>query len=57
MEKLYRSRTFSKMAGGRRHTPDSTLLDPPRAISYKNHQKSVAYFSHLAPFSLLFFKY
>ena len=31
------------------HTPNLTLLDPPLAISYKNHQKSVAYFSHLAP--------
>ena len=25
------------------------------AISYKNHQKSLAYFSHLAPFILIFF--
>ena len=37
------------MAGGRRHTPHPTPLDPPLAISYKNHQKSLAYFSHLAP--------
>ena len=31
------------------HTPHPTPLDPPLAISYKNHQKSLAYFSHLAP--------
>ena len=49
MEKLYTSKTFSKMAGGRRHTPHFTPLDPPLAISYKNHQISLAYFSHLAP--------
>ena len=39
------------MSGGRMHTPDPTLL----AISYKNHQKSLAYFSHLAPLILFFF--
>ena len=44
-------KTFLKMAGGRMHTPHSTYL----AISYKNHQKSVAYFSQLAPLILLFF--
>ena len=43
MEKLHVSKTFMKMSGGRMHTPDPTLL----AISYKNHQKSLAYFSHL----------
>ena len=30
-------------------------LDPPRAISHKNHQKSLAYFSHLAPLVLFLF--
>ena len=49
MEKLYISKTFSKMAGGRMHTPHPTPLNPPLAISYKNHQKTLAYFSHLAP--------
>ena len=37
------------------HTPHPTLLDPPLAISYKNHQKSLAYFRHLAPLTLLIF--
>ena len=51
MEKLYRptSITFFKMAGGRMHTPHPNPLDPPLAISYRNHQKNPAYFSHLAP--------
>ena len=33
------------------HTPNSTSLDAPLAISYENYQKSLAYrnFSHLAP--------
>ena len=51
MEKSYRptSKTFSKMAGGRMHSlyPSSYPLDPPLAIGYKNHQKSLTYFSHL----------
>ena len=51
MEKLHASKTFMKMSGGRMHTPDPTLL----AINYKNHQKSLAYFSHLAPLILFFF--
>ena len=54
MEKLYTSKTFSKMVGGRRYTL-SYPPDPPLAISYKNHQKSLAYFSHLAPLILFFF--
>ena len=37
------------------HTPHSTPLDPPLAMSYKIHQKSLAYFSHLAQLILLFF--
>ena len=32
--------------------PSSPLLDPPLTISYESHQKSLAYFSHLAPFIL-----
>ena len=55
MQKLYTLKTLSKMASGRMHTPRSTPLDPPLAISYKNHQKSLAYFSHLASLFLLFF--
>ena len=55
MEKLYTSKTCLKMAGGRMHTPHPTPLDPPLAISYGNHQKGMAYFSHLAPLVLLFF--
>ena len=55
MEKLYTSKTFSKMAGGRMHTPHPTPLDLPQAISYENHQKSLAYFGHLAPLILFLF--
>ena len=51
MEKLHASKTFMKMSGGRMHTPVPTLL----ALSYKNHLKSLAYFSHLAPLILFFF--
>ena len=37
------------------HTPHPTPLDPTLAISYRNHQKSLAYFSHLTPLVLFFF--
>ena len=40
MEKLYTSKAFLKMPGG--NTPYPTLPDPPLAISYRNHQKSLA---------------
>ena len=30
-------------------TPHPTPLDPPLAINYRNHQKSLVYFSHLTP--------
>ena len=46
------------MAGGRMHLlhiPHPTPLDSPLAISYRNHQKYLAYFSHLAPLELFFF--
>ena len=33
------------------HIPHPTLL----AVSYRNHQKSLTYFSHLAPLALFFF--
>ena len=52
MEKLYTSKTFFKMAGGRMHIPHPTPFYPPLAISYRNYQKSLAYFSHLAPLIL-----
>ena len=45
------------MAGGKMHRPTSHSippLDPPLAISYRNHQKSLAYFSHLASLILFF---
>ena len=45
----YKSKTFLKMADGKMHIPHPTPLDPPLAISYRNHQKIQAYFSHLAP--------
>ena len=44
-------KTFSKMAGGRMHIPYPT----PLAISYRNYQKSLAYFSHLAPLISFFY--
>ena len=56
MEKLYASKAFLKMAGGRMHAPHPTPLYPRQAISYRiNLQKSLAYFSHLAPLILFFF--
>ena len=55
MEKLHTLKIFSKMAGGRMHTPHPTHLDPPLAISYKNHQMSLAYFSIFAPLILFLF--
>ena len=55
MEKLYASTTFFKMAGGRMHIPHPTPLCSPLAISYRNHQKNLAYFSHLAPLVLFYF--
>ena len=56
--KLYKivcTKTFLKMAGGRMHIPHPTPLDPPLAISCRNHQKSLAYFNHLASLILFFF--
>ena len=53
MEKLYTSKTF--LENGRMHTSHPTPMDPPLAISYKNHQNSLAYFCHLAPLILIFF--
>ena len=55
MEKLYTSKAFLKMAGEKMHTPHPTPLDPHLAISYRNHQKSLAYFSHLALLILFIF--
>ena len=40
---------------GRMHIPHSTPLDSPLAISYRNHLKNLAYFSHLSPLVLFFF--
>ena len=37
------------------HTPHPTPLDPSLAISYRNHQKSMAYFSYLAQLILFLF--
>ena len=55
MEKLYASKKFLKMAGGRMHNSHATPLDPPLAVSYRNLQKSLAYFSHLAPLVVFFY--
>ena len=54
MEKLHTSETVLKIADGGMHTLYPTFLDPPLAISYINHQKSLACFSHLAPLVLFF---
>ena len=55
IEKLYASKTFLKMAGGRMHIPHPAPLDLLLAISYRNHRKNLAYFSHLAALVLFFF--
>ena len=55
MEKLYTPKTFLKMAGGRMLSSHPTSLDRPLAISYRNYQKSLAYFSHLASLVSFFF--
>ena len=56
MENLYLSKTYLKKAGevNTLSHPIFTPLDLPLAISYKSHQKSLAYFSHLAPFVLFY---
>ena len=43
------------MAGRKMHTPHPTPLYPLLAISCRNHQKSLAYFNHLAPLILFIF--
>ena len=55
MEKLYASKTFSKMAGGRMRIPHPTPLYSPLVISYRNYKKNLTYLSHLAPFVLFLF--
>ena len=37
------------------HIPHPTPLDSPLAISYRNHQKNLAYFSQLALLALFLF--
>ena len=51
------SKIFLKLAGGRMHTPQASFypLDASLVMSYRNHQKSLVYFSHLAPLTLFFF--
>ena len=55
MEKLYTSKTFLKMADG--CMPSSYLPGsaPGHKLSYRKHQMSLAYFSHLTPLVLFFF--
>ena len=55
MKKIAYVKNILKMAGGRMHTPHPIPLDSPLAISYRNYQKSLAYFSHLRPLVLFFF--
>ena len=54
MGKLYTSKAFLKTVGGRMHTSHPTPLYPPLAISYRKHQKSLAYFIQLAQLILFF---
>ena len=42
-------------ASSDRKSRSRNSLDPPLAISYKDHQKSLAYFSRLEPSFLFFF--
>ena len=51
----YASKKFLKMAGGRMHIFYPIPLDSPLGISYRNHQKNLEYFSHLAPLVLFLF--
>ena len=51
-KKLYASKAFLKMAGGRMHISHPNPVDLPLAISGRNHRKNLAYFSHLAPLVL-----
>ena len=50
MKKLYSSKSFLKMAGDGDALPTSSL----GKINYKSHQKSLAYFSHLATVSYFY---
>ena len=50
MKKLYTSKTFPKRLVEGGISLMLPPLGPPLAISYNNHQKSLAYFSHMAPF-------
>ena len=54
MEKLHTFKTTLKMAG-RGCIPLILPPSPPLAISYRNHQKSMAYFSYLAQLILSLF--
>ena len=47
---VYTKNIFEMAGGGRLHTPYPT----PLAISNRSHQKSLAYFSHLAPCAINF---
>ena len=54
MEKLYTSKTFLKMAGGRMHIAYPSSYAPGSAPGYKLQMflKSLVYFSHLTPLIL-----
>ena len=52
---MHTSETFLKIFSGRMHTPHPNPLDPSLTIIYGNHQKSLAYFSHLEPLALFLF--
>ena len=54
MVKLYASKTFPKMAGGRMHTPHATPLDPPLAITTKASKES-GIFKSLGTINYIFF--
>ena len=57
MEKLYKSKTFLKMAGGRMHTPHPTHLDLPLNINklQKPSKKPGIFTLLIRPTCIIFF--
>ena len=53
--KIVRIKNIFKNGWWEEAYPSFYPKEPSLAISYKNHPKSLAYFSHLAPLILLFF--
>ena len=55
MEKLDTSKTCLKMAGGKDAYPLSYPHESVPGTSCRNHQKSLAYFSHFVPLVLFYY--